>query len=219
MFAGHIGVGLVAGRFERRVNVGLFIAAALLLDLILWPFVALGWESVTIPADFATTRQAEYEFPYTHGLLASLLWASFAASVAFLRYGRRHAARWRAAGLVGGTVFSHWPLDALVHRPELPLAGAASPMVGLGLWNAMPLALGVESALALVGVALFLQSGRLSRGRALALATLSIVLTTFTVAGMTVAPAPPSALAMAESSLATLVTVCVLYGWIGSASG
>jgi len=38
----------------------------------------------------------------------------------------------------------------------------------------------------------------------------------FTAIGMTVAPAPPSAMAMAATSLATLVFVCVLAGWCGS---
>lgn len=44
MLAGHIGAGLAIGRLERRVNVGMFIAAALLLDFALWPFILLGWE-------------------------------------------------------------------------------------------------------------------------------------------------------------------------------
>jgi hypothetical protein len=63
VFAGHIGVALGIARAQRRVNVGVFVAAALLLDLVLWPFILLGWESVRIPADFATTHQADFAFP------------------------------------------------------------------------------------------------------------------------------------------------------------
>ena len=73
MFAGHIGAALAIGRAERGLNVGLFIAAALLLDFLLWTFVLMGWESVAIPADFAATHQAEFVFPYSHGLLAMQL--------------------------------------------------------------------------------------------------------------------------------------------------
>jgi hypothetical protein len=41
---------------------------------------------------------------------------------------------WWASAVVGFTVFSHWVLDYLVHRPDLPLwPGGES--VGLGLWN------------------------------------------------------------------------------------
>ena len=68
MFAGHVGAGLAIAGAERRLNVGVFIAAALLLDLVLWVFVLLGWESVAIPADFAHTHQAAFVFPYSHGL-------------------------------------------------------------------------------------------------------------------------------------------------------
>jgi hypothetical protein len=70
MFAGHIGAALAIGRAERRVSVGVFVAAALLLDFH-WLFVLLGWESVAIPAAFANTHQPEFVFPYSHGLLAS----------------------------------------------------------------------------------------------------------------------------------------------------
>ena len=44
MFAGHIGTALAIGSVERRVNVGAFVVAALLLDLVLWLLVLLGWE-------------------------------------------------------------------------------------------------------------------------------------------------------------------------------
>jgi hypothetical protein len=40
----------------------------------------------------------------------------------------------------------------------------------------------------------------------------------FTAIGMTVAPAPPSALAMAGSSWITLVVVCGLFAWLGRRS-
>ncbi|NML46394.1 hypothetical protein HHL11_21780 [Ramlibacter sp. G-1-2-2] len=63
MFAGHVGAALALGRMERRVNVAWFVLAALLLDVLLWLFVLLGWEAVTIPADFAQRHQPEFHFP------------------------------------------------------------------------------------------------------------------------------------------------------------
>lgn len=215
MFAGHVGVALAVARLEPRVNLGLFTAASLLLDLLLWSFVLLGWESVAIPADFAQTHQPAFAFPYSHGLLASVLWSASAA--AFVGWPTRSGGvRWRPAFLVAGVVFSHWLLDALVHRPELPLSGSASPQVGLGLWNHMPLALGVEAILVLLGLWLFLPGCGLSRPRKLALACLSLLLLSFTVVGMTVAPAPPSAAAMAASSLTAIVLVCGVIAWLAS---
>ena len=192
MFAGHVGVGLVIGRAERRVNVGLFVAAALLLDLVLWMLVLLGWESVSIPADFASTHQAEFVFPYSHSLAASIVWSALAAAVAWGVCARLGPARVRVALLVAVATFSHWLLDVLVHRPELPLAGATSPAMGLGLWNNMPVALVTEGAIVMLGLYLFIPRSGLARARSVAIAALSLFILVFTVMGSTLAPPPPS---------------------------
>ncbi len=215
MFAGHIGVALALGRAERRHNVGLLAAAALLLDTLLWLFVLLGWESVAIPADFAATHQPVFVFPLSHGLLGAGLWSVLAGGLAGWAGRGRPGAGWRVAGVVAAAVFSHWALDALVHRPELPLAGPASTAVGLGLWHDMALALVVEAGLAAVGTGLFLAGSGLSRGRGLAVTATVAALMAFTAAGMTVAPPPPSAFAMAAGSLAGIGLACALLAWLG----
>lgn len=215
MFAGHVGVALAVGRVERRVNLGVFVAAALLLDILLWLFVLLGWESARIPSDFSITHQPAFVFPFSHGLSAGVAWSALAGTLVFLLYSRRKEVRWRASLLVAAAVFSHWMLDALVHRPELPVAGAASHLVGVGLWNVMPVALVVEAALVGVGMYLFLPASGLSRGKRLSLGALSLFVLAFTVVGMTVTPPPPSAAAMAISSLVAILTVCLLIGWLG----
>ncbi len=215
MFAGHVAAALAIARAERRVNVGAFVGAALLLDIALWLFVLLGWESLTIPADFASTHQPQFVFPYSHGLAAGLVWSCLAAAGAWAVYRRLGTARARAAVLMAAAVFSHWLLDALVHRPEMPLLGASSTAVGLALADNMPLALAVEAALVLVGMALFIPGSGLPRDRLKALAILSLVILAFSVAGMTLAPPPPSAFAMAASSLLTVVVVCVFFAWLG----
>lgn len=215
MFAAHVGVALAIGRVERRVNVGVFMLAALLLDLVLWCLVLLGVESVVIPADFARSHQPAFVFPYSHGLLASLAWSALTGAAALPATRRLGAARWRAAVLLAGAVFSHWLLDVLVHVAELPLAGAASMKLGLGWWQNMPLALAVEAAITLAGLGLFLSGAGLARGRKLGLTALCLLVLVFTLAGMTVAPAPPSALAMAASSLFSIVALCALAAWLG----
>jgi hypothetical protein len=215
MFAGHVGAALAIGRAERRVNVGAFVIAALLLDIVLWLFVLLGWESVTIPVNFASTHQPDFVFPFSHGLLASVVWSAVAAAVASLCFARLERTRSRAAALIALAVFSHWVLDALVHQPELPLAGGSSPKVGLGLWQSMPVALVAEAAVVVAGLCLFVPGNSLSRGKSLSLVALSLLILAFTVVGMTIAPAPASVLAMAASSLVTLVVVCALACWVG----
>ncbi len=215
MFAGHIGAALAIGRVERRVNIGAFVFAALLLDVVLWLFILFGWEIVTIPGNFAATHQPAFVFPYSHGLLAAIAWSLLAGVATYLWYPQLGAGRYRAAALVGMVVFSHWLLDVLVHIPELPLVGESSAKVGLGLWQIMPIALVVEAFIALAGLWLFLGGAILSRGKKLWLSVLALATLAFTIAGMTVAPPPPSVTAMASSSLVTIVIVCALVGWLG----
>jgi len=215
MFAGHLGAGLAIGRLERRINVGVFIFAAILIDFMLWLFVLFGWESVIIPADYTATHQPDFVFPLSHGLLAAIAWSVLAGAAAFLYYQRPERTRFRPAALIAAAVFSHWLLDALVHTPELPVAGEGSVKMGLGLWQSMPAALLVEAIIAAAGLYLFLSGAGLSRARKTGLTALCLVVLASTVAGMTVAPPPPSVSAMAVTSLITIIAVCGLAGWIG----
>jgi len=218
MFAGHVGAGLALASVERRVNAGAFVGAALLLDLVLWPLVLLGWETVSVPQDFAASHQLHFVFPYSHGLFAALAWSALAAALAWLGLRRlTSAARSRAALAVAAAVFSHWLLDALVHRPQLPLAGAGSPAVGLGLWDRMELALWIEAAIAVGGLGWFVAGSGWARRRAVALVALGLLVLAFTVVGMTLAPPPPSAQALALSSWLTLIVVTALVWWAGRA--
>jgi membrane-bound metal-dependent hydrolase YbcI (DUF457 family) len=66
-------------------------------------------------ASFRTERP--YYMPYSHSLIAAVLWS--AAGYGLYRLWRRPAGG--AATLVGLAVFSHWILDFVVHRPDLPL--------------------------------------------------------------------------------------------------
>ncbi|UVT19390.1 MAG: hypothetical protein H8K03_16580 [Nitrospira sp.] len=215
MFAGHIGAALAIGRAERRVNLGILVFAALLLDVMLWTFILLGWESVVIRDNFAATHQPEFIFPYSHSLLAAIASSALAGAAAFLWYPRMNSLKLRAAVCVATAVFSHWLLDALVHIPELPLAGENSLKVGLGMWSRMPVALSVEAFITIAGLCLFLAGNPISRARKFWVTALACSLMAFTAVGMTVAPPPPSVMTMASSSLATIIVVCVLAGWLG----
>jgi len=215
MFAGHVGAGLAIGSAERRVNVGLFVAAALLLDTVLWLLVLAGYESVAIPSDFARTHQAEFVFPYSHSLVAGVAWSALAGGTAWAVFARLGTARRRVALLIAAAVFSHWLLDVLVHRTEMPLAGTISPLMGLGLWNSVPAALVIEGAIVMLGLIMFIPRSGLPRGRSIAIAVLSLIILALTVAGMTLTPPPPSGFAMAASSLVSIGATCALIAWLG----
>ena len=134
----------------------MFIAVQL-LDVFWAPFILLGIEKVRIvPGITASNPLDLYYMPYTHSLIAAVVWS--AASYGLYRLWRRPVGG-GAATLVGLAVFSHWILDFVVHRPDLPLYDDTAK-VGLGLWNRPALAFGLEAALLFGGISLFL------RGRA-----------------------------------------------------
>ncbi len=131
-------------------------AAAQCLDLA-WPtFLLLGWEQVRIePGATAVTPLDFVSYPYTHSLLGAAAWAAAAGLVYFAirRYGR-------GALVVGAAVISHWFLDLIVHRPDLPLTFTGTTRVGLGLWNSVAGTLIVELGLLAVGVWIYMRTTR-----------------------------------------------------------
>jgi membrane-bound metal-dependent hydrolase YbcI (DUF457 family) len=157
MFIGHYGVGLAGKTTAPRASLATWFAAVQLLDL-LWPiFLLLGWEHVRIaPGITRLTPLDFYDYPITHSLVGAIAW-----SIAFAAVYRvvRPTAGGRTAALLGLGVFSHWLLDLLVHRPDLPLL-PHGPYVGLGLWNLPAVAVPLELAIYLGGVALYLSSTR-----------------------------------------------------------
>lgn len=156
MFLGHFALGFAAKTAAPRVSLGTLFLGAQLIDL-LWPtFLLLGWERVRIePGATAVTPLVFEHYPYTHSLLAVLLWA--------LLLGGLHWA-WRrdrrAAALLGLLVLSHWLLDAVVHRPDLPLVPWGETMAGLRLWFSRPLTLALEVPLFALGVWLYVRATR-----------------------------------------------------------
>jgi hypothetical protein len=147
MFIGHFALGLAAKRVTPRVSLGVLFAAAQLADL-LWPFfLAVGLEQVRIdPGNTALTPLDFVSYPYSHSLLLLFGWGAVMAFVCspFAR-GRRVVA------VISGLVVSHWVLDFITHRPDMPLY-PGGPKLGLGLWNSIPAAVAVEVPMFVAGL-------------------------------------------------------------------
>jgi hypothetical protein len=156
MFIGHFAVALAAKRAAPSVSLGTLFVACELVDLI-WPaLVLLGIETVRIvPGNTAFTPLEFVRYPWTHSLVMGAAWALFAAVLYFLF--RRNAG---AAAVVGAVVLSHWFLDALVHRPDLPLVPGGATRVGLSLWNSVPATLAVEGLMFAAALLLYLKGTR-----------------------------------------------------------
>jgi hypothetical protein len=156
MFIGHFAVGFAAKRFAPRTPLGWLIAAALFLDLV-WPvFVIAGIEAVRIdPGNTAFTPLDFVYYPWSHSALMTLAWATLAAAAFQWKLGY-----WPGTLAVGIAVASHWILDAVSHRPDLPLAPGVQAKVGFGLWNSVPATAAVEIAMLVIALALYARATR-----------------------------------------------------------
>ncbi len=159
MFIGHYGAALALKGVERKASLGWLFLAVQLADIVLFPLVLLGVEQLNIVRDFTPSTHFELPFiPYTHSLVGSLAWAAAAYLLARSWLGNRQLSAGRIASVMGAAVFSHWVLDLIVHTPDLPLLGDRSPKLGLGLWNNATLTFGLEAALLLAGVWLYMRA-------------------------------------------------------------
>lgn len=148
MFIGHFAVGLASKKAAPRASLGVLIAAPILLDL-LWPiFLLLGWEQVRIaPGDTKFTPLEFVSYPISHSMLMDIGW-SLLFALLYWRF-RKYT---RGAVVISIGVFSHWILDVISHRPDMPIAPGSNIKVGLGLWNSVVATCVVEASMFLIGV-------------------------------------------------------------------
>jgi len=156
MFLGHFAVALAGKKAAPRASLGTLVVAAQFLDL-LWPALLLaGVEHVRIdPGNTRMTPLDFYDYPISHSLVMVCLWGAAFGLVYFLA--RRNG---RASLVLGLLVASHWVLDLIVHRPDLPLTPGSTRYLKLGLWNSMPGTLAVETGLFLAGIVVYLKATR-----------------------------------------------------------
>lgn len=206
MFAGHVGVALAAKAKEPRAPLGALVAASFGVDLI-WPILLLaGVESVAIEPGATEFTPLDFQsYPWSHSLAMVLLWGAVAWGLV----------RWWGGGLkvatmIGVVLVSHWVLDFVTHRPDLPL-WPGGPLVGLGLWNSVPATIIVEGALFVGGLVWYVSRfpARNNLGRVGLVAMVGLV-TLIWIAGP-FSPPPPSPSAVAIVGLA--LWIFPLWAW------
>lgn len=154
MFIGHFGAGFGAKRIAPRVSLGTLFLFAQFIDL-LWPtFLLVGLERVRIAPGATTVTPLLFEhYPLSHSLLAVAGWAVLLGGAHFaLRRDRRSAL------VVAVLVISHWVLDLVVHRPDLPLLPGGGPYVGLEAWSSLVLTLLIEVPIFVLGAVIYARS-------------------------------------------------------------
>jgi membrane-bound metal-dependent hydrolase YbcI (DUF457 family) len=203
MFIGHIAVGLASKKLAPEVSLGTLLGAPLLLDLI-WPiFILLGIETVRIEPGATQVMPLDlHDYPYSHSLVAALAWSLFAGGV-------HHTLKkdGRAAVVIAANVFSHWILDFVTHRADMPLYPGSTKYVGLGLWYSRIGTIAVEVPMFIAAVYLYarITKAKDKTGRYAFVALIAFLLVMYF--SQMFGPPPPSAAVIAPTSLALWLLV------------
>lgn len=154
MFVGHYGVSFAFKSLEKPLPLWLLFIAVQFVDVLWAVFVPMGIEKVRITPGITASNPFDlYYMPYSHSLVAALLWSG----AAFVGYKLTRSRAAYAAFLLAAAVFSHWVLDLIVHRPDLPLYDDTYKM-GFGVWNYPVVAFALEAGLLFGGMLLYLRS-------------------------------------------------------------
>jgi membrane-bound metal-dependent hydrolase YbcI (DUF457 family) len=159
MLVGHYAAAFVARAASPGVPLWLLALAVQLVDVLWALLVLLGIERLSLDPSLASNPLVLEHMPYTHSLVGTLVWASLAGLAT-----KRWLGSTPAALAVAAAVTSHWPLDVLVHRPDMTLWGSP-PKLGLGLWNHPAAAIALELGLLVAGAALSLRTGAIPAAR------------------------------------------------------
>jgi hypothetical protein len=156
MFVGHYAVALIAKREEPRINLGTLVLAAMFADIAWCVFMIFGLEQVQFKSGMGAGKYfSATNVALSHSLLMDVVWATLLALAYLLR--RRYP---RGGLMIFLVVLSHWLLDFVSWRPDLPIAPGMHRYVGLGLWNSIPATLLVEGGLWFIAVILYVRFTR-----------------------------------------------------------
>lgn len=156
MIAGHFGFAAGVKAREQAVPLWALMLATQWLDVVFVPLFLTHVERIdTIGGGSAGYGNGIIHADYTHSLVGAIVLALLFALPAAWRWGRR------AGVVLGAVVLSHWVLDLVVHRHDMPLwpgAPAGTRLFGFGLWRSPIVAAAAELALVLWGGAAYLRA-------------------------------------------------------------
>ncbi len=209
MFVGHYSAAFFGKAVEPRVPFWVLFLAAQLVDVFWAIFIMLGIEKASLDPGLPSSPLVLDYMPYTHSLAGTFVWAAVAFVLA--RRITVLGGAGRAAVVVAAVVASHWFLDLIVHRPDLPLDGDQTVKLGLALWNYPVPAFVAEMALLFASIIVWCRrsgAGMAARraGRVFIVGFLILQL------GFWLGPVPPVIEAVAASALFTFL----LIAWAGA---
>jgi membrane-bound metal-dependent hydrolase YbcI (DUF457 family) len=154
VFIGHFAVAFATKKVAPRASLGTLVLAAAFLDVV-WPVLVLaGIERFRIVPGFTAVNPFDFVYyPWSHSLLMTLVWSLLFALAYFAVSRDRVGAVW-----VGIAVASHWALDFVSHRPDMPLYPGGGERLGLDLWQSVPATFAVEGLMFATGIFLYVQA-------------------------------------------------------------
>jgi hypothetical protein len=179
VIAGHFGFAAAVKSREPRTPLWALMLATVWLDVVFVPLLLAGIETFH-PADPVHTGYGAnmIHADYTHSVIGVIVLSAALGLPAARLWGRRSGV------VIGLVVASHWLLDLLVHRADMPILPANVgnlPRLGLGLWRHPDASALVELALVLIGGWLYWNAAKRvvddsgGRGRAAAITSASLI--------------------------------------------
>jgi hypothetical protein len=150
VIAGHFGFAAIVKSREKSAPLWALMLATVWLDVVFTPLflthretvqpIHEGYGGLIIHAD------------YTHSIVGMLALSAALGAMFLPRLGRR------VALVIALVSASHWVLDLVVHRPDMPVLPGnvgSLPCLGLGLWNHPRTAACVELVLVATGAIMY----------------------------------------------------------------
>jgi hypothetical protein len=157
MIAGHFGFAALVKSRERQAPLWALMLATVWLDIVFAPLFVAGMETITIVGPPGGYGAGTIHADYTHSLVGAI--------VLSLVFGVAFGWRWgsRTAIVLGLVSFSHWVLDLVVHRADMPLFPGHDLnqlRFGMGLWRYPWIAASMELLLVVIGTWLYWRAAR-----------------------------------------------------------
>lgn len=214
MFVGHYAAALALKGKEKNTSLGWLFIAVQFVDILFFPFALSGIESMEFVTGFTETNDFKMEFPFTHSLLGSVIWAVLFGGIFYLMGKKKGSDSKKVAIVLGLGVLSHWFSDLFVHTPDLPLI-YEEPKFGFGLWESKLVTFLLEAVLLAVALLYYLKrtTSKTQSGKYAAIG-LVIFLVLVNYLNYYVLPANNDLMALTISALLSFLVLAGLAFWV-----
>jgi hypothetical protein len=156
MIAGHFGFAAIVKAREPAAPLWALMLATVWLDIVFIPLFLMGVETITpVTPSHSAYGGNIIHADFTHSIVGTIVLSVILGFAAGRLWGNR------VGTIVGLVSASHWVLDLIVHRADMPiLPGNIGnlPALGLGLWRFPGASIAVEFALVVLGAILYWRS-------------------------------------------------------------